>query len=121
MGLWNLFKWYAFFKLLGIGVSMVFIGSLLTLVAILDFTIFHMGCGITFFLIGVGALYIAYGIWKGETEEPSDYFGKRYYRDRKPKECTRCGAEEMLVDFDGHGKCRSCGHETDEYYDEAGY
>ncbi|MFW6140999.1 MAG: hypothetical protein ACOC53_00390 [Candidatus Saliniplasma sp.] len=121
MGLWNLFKGYAFFKLLSIGIGMLFFGILITILAILEFTIFYTGCGIVFFLIGFGALYIAYGIWKGESEERSDYFGKRYYRDRKPKECTRCGAEEMMVDFDGHAECSNCGHETDEYYKEAGY
>ncbi|MFO7791680.1 MAG: hypothetical protein R6W73_01685 [Candidatus Saliniplasma sp.] len=93
----------------------------MAIMAILEVSYFLLGCGIILLLIGTGVAFIARGIWKDENEEPSDYFGKRYYRDRKPKECMRCGAEEMMVDFDGHGKCESCGHETDEYYEEAGY
>ncbi|MEF8832356.1 MAG: hypothetical protein V5A66_02420 [Candidatus Thermoplasmatota archaeon] len=122
MGIWDLFKGYAFFKLVGLGISFTFIGIVITGVIIFQHEYSLLICNIPTFLIGGGALFIARKIWKDEKESgrsSSSSVKVGYSKEADLKVCPECGVKKMEVETDDSGFCKNCGHATREYYEEA--
>ena len=123
MGLWDLFKGYAFFKLISLGVGFVFFGIALTVLIIFQQEFSLLLCNIPLLLIGGGALYFALKIWRGEKSSGTSVsaassFKNGYTREADLKPCPECGEEKMEVELDGSGFCKNCGYSTREYYKE---
>ncbi len=66
MGLFNLFKGYAFFKLISIGVVFLGLGVVLTVMILLAREFAMLFCSFSFILVGSGLLFIARSIWREE-------------------------------------------------------
>ncbi len=123
MGLGNLFKGWVFFKVLSTGIVFIVCG-LIFLVGLLSerepIWIFY---SLPPLLLGTGLTFVAYRIWKGEKEEdargsPENTVSIGYSKEKKMKECPRCGKEKMDIALDGSGVCDNCGYATKEYYEE---
>ncbi len=76
MGLYNLFRGYAFFKLVGIGVFSFGAGVILTIMVFVAREFAMLACSLSFLLLGLVLLFIARSIWRGE--ENRDSTAERY-------------------------------------------
>ncbi|MFW5946761.1 MAG: hypothetical protein ACOCTN_07840 [Candidatus Natronoplasma sp.] len=121
MGLWDLFKGYAFFKLVGLGISFTFIGIVITGVIISQHEYSLLICNIPTFLIGGGALFFARKIWRGEKKSDrssSSSVKIGYSKESNLMTCPECGEKKMEVELDSSGFCRNCSYSTSDYYEE---
>lgn len=66
IGLWNLFKGYAFFRMVGAGIVLVFFGIIITGLAIHAGEFCVLVISISFLLLGTVLLYFAHNIWLEE-------------------------------------------------------
>jgi len=124
MGFWDLFRGYAFFKLVKVGIGFVVLGFVITSVIILEQEFALLICNVPLLLMGGALLYFALGIWR--KEKASDTWSSNSTWNSHSSEenlmtCPKCGEEKMKVEFDDSGFCKNCGHTTKGYYEDIDY
>ena len=120
MGFWDLFRGYVFFKLLGLGVTFVFVGIVISIVTILEGEGFgFMLCSIPAILIGSGVLVVVFRMYKKEDGKSKSVDFEStpigYSRSPEKEKCPRCGSVELEVYSDGAAVCNYCGYSDMDY------
>ncbi|MFP4051725.1 MAG: hypothetical protein ACLFVB_08310 [Thermoplasmata archaeon] len=120
MGFWNLFRGYVFFKLLGLGVTLIIVGVVISIMTLLEGEGFGlMFCSIPVILIGSGVLVVVYRMYKKDVRKSKstdlDSTPIGYSRSLEKEKCPKCGNVELEVYNDGAAVCNYCGYSDMDY------
>lgn len=102
----DLFRGYMFFKLIGLGVMLIFISIVILIVGISSGDIWVLGVTALFLLLGVGVLKLSHNIYKSEDTGSSQTLER--YEQPEIRECPNCGSQSLQVYSDGAATCRRC-------------
>ncbi|MFW6304832.1 MAG: hypothetical protein ACOC1V_03540 [Candidatus Saliniplasma sp.] len=114
MGMKDLFRGYMFFKLVGLGIFLIFL-SLIGLWAVFSTgDIWMFAVFAVIFLLGIGILKFSHNIYKGDkrSDRSSGSAGPDRYDMPEIEECPNCGSKSLQVYSDGAATCRRCDYSS---------